>query len=154
MPEIARPPLFRKVDAVQIRVSDLDAGLAFYRDLLGHELRWRSATAAGLGMPEADTEIVLQTEIGPETDLLVASVEQAVEVFAQAGGTVIQAPFDIPIGRCAVVEDPWGNRLVLLDLSKGLLVTDVAKNVLTNSDGSLRVEPRAIPGVDTAQPEG
>ena len=141
MSDLIRTGLFRKVDAVQIRVPDLDAGLAFYGDKLGHELRWRSDTAAGLGMPESGTEIVLHTEIGPETDLLVASVEQAVDVFAQAGGTIINGPFDIAVGRCAIVEDPWGNRLVVLDLSKGLLVTDEAKNVLTNPDGSLQVQP-------------
>lgn len=32
----------RYVDAVTIRVPDLDAGLAFYRDRLGHELIWRN----------------------------------------------------------------------------------------------------------------
>lgn len=28
-------------------------------------------------------------------------------------------PFDIPVGRAAVVHDPFGNVLVLVDLSKG-----------------------------------
>jgi catechol 2,3-dioxygenase-like lactoylglutathione lyase family enzyme len=31
-------PLFRKVDCLQIPVPDLEAGLAFYRDRLGHPL--------------------------------------------------------------------------------------------------------------------
>jgi catechol 2,3-dioxygenase-like lactoylglutathione lyase family enzyme len=35
-------PLLRKIDAVTIPVPDLDAGLGFYRDRLGHELRWRN----------------------------------------------------------------------------------------------------------------
>jgi catechol 2,3-dioxygenase-like lactoylglutathione lyase family enzyme len=34
-------PLLQKVDAVTVRVPDLDTGLRFYRDALGHELRWR-----------------------------------------------------------------------------------------------------------------
>jgi len=34
-------PLFHVVDAVTIPVPDLDAGLCFYRDSLGHQLRWR-----------------------------------------------------------------------------------------------------------------
>jgi catechol 2,3-dioxygenase-like lactoylglutathione lyase family enzyme len=44
-------------------VPDLDAGLRFYRDSLGHELRWRDDQAgqAGLGLPGSDTEIVLTT---------------------------------------------------------------------------------------------
>jgi catechol 2,3-dioxygenase-like lactoylglutathione lyase family enzyme len=35
-------PLLQKIDAVTIPVPDLDAGLDFYRDRLGHELRWRN----------------------------------------------------------------------------------------------------------------
>lgn len=31
-------PLFRNVDCIRVPVADLDAGLAFYRDALGHEL--------------------------------------------------------------------------------------------------------------------
>src|SRR5207248_816376 len=75
-------------------------------------------------------ELVLQTERpGPETDLSVAEVSAAVERFVAAGGRVVVEPFDIAIGRCAVVADPWNNHLVILDNSKGHLVTDEAGNV-------------------------
>jgi catechol 2,3-dioxygenase-like lactoylglutathione lyase family enzyme len=37
-------PLLRQVDGVQLPVPDLDAGLRFYRDGLGLELKWRHAT--------------------------------------------------------------------------------------------------------------
>jgi hypothetical protein len=37
---------------------------------------------------------------------------------------VVTEPFDIPVGRVAVVADPFDNILVLLDLSKGHYVTD------------------------------
>jgi predicted enzyme related to lactoylglutathione lyase len=117
-------PLLRAVDAVVLRVDDLDAGLAFYCDRLGHELKWRIETQAGLGMPDAQTEIVLQTERAGETDLLVDSADAAAVRFVEAGGKVIAGPFDIPVGRVVVVADPWRNMLVLLDLSKGTYVTD------------------------------
>lgn len=126
-------PLFRKVDCVQIPVPDLEAGLAFYRDQLGHELIWRTATAAGLRLPDSDAEVVLQTELlSLEPNLLVQSVDAAAERFAAAGGAVVAGPFDIAVGRCVVVADPWGNRLVLLDLSKGELATDEHGNVVGN----------------------
>jgi predicted enzyme related to lactoylglutathione lyase len=118
-------PLFRKIDCIQIPVPDLEAGLAFYRDRLGHELIWRTETAAGLRMPETDAEIVIQTERPQlEANLKVASADDAAARVVQAGGKLIAGPFDIQIGRCAVVLDPWGNTLVLLDSSKGRLVTD------------------------------
>jgi hypothetical protein len=45
-------------------------------------------------------------------------------------------PFDIPIGRCAVVRDSWGNVLVLLDVTKGSLMTDANGIVLSDRRGA------------------
>jgi catechol 2,3-dioxygenase-like lactoylglutathione lyase family enzyme len=68
MPE----PLFRKVDCLSVRVPDLDAALAFYSEPLGHELIWRSNTAAGLRLPDSEAELVVHTDNRPmETDLTV-----------------------------------------------------------------------------------
>ena len=123
--------LFRKVDCLSLPVPDLDRALAFYRDQLGHELRWRSGTAAGLGLPESEAELVLHAEPRPmETDLLVDSTAEAAERFVRAGGTILREPFDIAVGKAVVVQDPFGNVLVLLDLSKGLLRTDADGNVI------------------------
>jgi predicted enzyme related to lactoylglutathione lyase len=114
-------PLFRKVDCVRLAVGDLEAAIGFYRRL-GHELIWRRPTAAGLRLPENDAELVVQTEeTGLEVDLLVDDAEKAAERFATAGGTVVEGPFDIEIGRAVVVSDPWQNKLVLLDMSRGPL---------------------------------
>jgi catechol 2,3-dioxygenase-like lactoylglutathione lyase family enzyme len=126
-------PLVRKVDCIQIPVPDLEAGLAFYRDRLGHQVIWRTAHAAGLRLPDSDAELVLQTERDAlEVNLLVASADQAALRVVEAGGTLVVAPFDIQIGRCVVVRDPWGTPLVLLDLSKGLLITDQEGRVIGN----------------------
>src|SRR5689334_12442311 len=133
MPEpLVRPdPLFRKVDCLQVPVPDLEAGLAFYRDQLGHVLIWRTERQAGLRLPESEAEIVIQTERPElEPNLTVASVDVAVTRIVEAGGRVLRPAFDIPIGRCAVVADPWGNRLVILDNSKGLLTTDESGRVI------------------------
>ena len=128
-------PLLRKVDCVRLYVPDLEAGLAFYRDRLGHELIWRTETAAGLHLPETDAELVLQTEEQrQEVDFLVNSADKSATFIEQSGGKVIVPPFEIQIGRCVVVEDPWGNPLVLLDASKGLLKTDIDRKVVGNID--------------------
>jgi len=128
-------PLLRKVDCVRLYVPDLEAGLAFYRDRIGHELIWRTKTAAGLRLPETDTELVLQTEEQrQEVDFLVDSADKSAKFIEQSGGKVIVPPFDIQIGRCVVVENPWGNPLVLLDSSKGLLKTDADGNIIGNMD--------------------
>jgi predicted enzyme related to lactoylglutathione lyase len=126
-------PLLHKVDCVRLYVPDLEAGLSFYRDRLGHELIWRTETAAGLRLPESEAELVIQTEDQrQEVDFLVDSADEAAKLIEQAGGQVVVPAFDIQIGRCAVIEDPWGNPLVLLDTSKGLLKTDTDGNVIGN----------------------
>jgi catechol 2,3-dioxygenase-like lactoylglutathione lyase family enzyme len=129
--DIMNEPLFLKIDCLRLPVPDLDAGLRFYRDALGHQLIWRSATAAGLRLPDSNAEIVIHNEgTGTETDLMVEAVDDAVERIVGAGGRELRPAFDIAIGKCAVVADPFGNVLVLLDTSKGLLVTDDAGNVI------------------------
>jgi predicted enzyme related to lactoylglutathione lyase len=130
-------PLFRKIDCIRLYVPDLEAGLAFYRDQLGHPLIWRMGQEAGLRIPGCDAEVVLQIERpGLEVDITVESADEAAARWQAQGGKVLAGPFDIRIGRCVVVEDPWGNPLVLLDNSKGLLITDENGNVLGNEPRS------------------
>ena len=132
MTGVPRPtPLFRKVDAIEVAVPTLDEGLAWYRDRLGHELLWRRDTSAGLRLGDSDSELVLQADRpGVHVDLLVDSADDAAREVEAAGGRIVTPPFDIPIGRCVAVEDPWGNRLVLLDMRNGPLVIDGSGTVI------------------------
>jgi predicted enzyme related to lactoylglutathione lyase len=111
----------RRVDAVTIRVPDLDSGLRFYRDALGHRLLWRNDAVgqAGLALAEGDSELVLATGQPYEPNWLVENVADCVALMVANGGAVVAAPFEIPVGRAAVVADPFGNRLVIVDLTKG-----------------------------------
>jgi predicted enzyme related to lactoylglutathione lyase len=127
--EPGRRPLFRKLDNLLLRVSDLDAAITFYRDRLGHTLVWRDGEAAGFALPETDAELVVHLRIGPETDILVDDVDVALNEFLAAGGEMVQPPFNIAIGRCARVRDPFGNVIVILDQSKGTLITDAERRV-------------------------
>ncbi|HEX3955549.1 MAG TPA: hypothetical protein VHZ03_02835 [Trebonia sp.] len=101
------------------------------QDPFGHELRWRhdDIGQAGLALVSSDTEIVLTTRQGYEPDWLVASADEAADAVRAPGGRVVTGPFDLPVGRVAVVADPFGNILVLLDLSQGHYVTDTMGNV-------------------------
>jgi predicted enzyme related to lactoylglutathione lyase len=123
---MAKPGLLKKVDAVTVHVPDLDVGLAFYVGELGHRVKWRNDTVgqAGIELPNGDSELVLTIEHGCEPNWLVDSVDDAVETFRSYGGTVVAEPVDIAVGRLGVVLDPFGNTLVLVDLSRGTYVTD------------------------------
>lgn len=117
---------FLRVDAVTIRVPDLDSGLAFYQGVLGHEVVWRNDAVGSVGLrcPDSRTEVVLTTQHGYEPDWLVASADAVAAEFVANGGRVLAGPHDIPIGRLAVLADPFGNVLVVLDDSKGGYQTD------------------------------
>ena len=124
-------PLLRAVDAVTFHVPDLDEGIAFYVDRLGHGLLWRNNDigAAALALRESSTEIVLTTQHSYEPNWLVDSADEAAESIEAAGGRVLSPAVDIPVGRLAVVEDPFGNVLVLIDLSQGRYAIDDHGNV-------------------------
>ncbi len=126
------PGILRKVDAVTVRVPDIDAGIHFYVDVLGHRLKWRNDAfgQAGLELPGGDSEIVLTTEHGYEPNWLTESVDDAIEMFQSNSGQVIAEPFDIPVGRLGVVLDPFGNVLVMLVLCKGTYITDATGDVI------------------------
>jgi len=124
-------PILLGVDAVTIPVPDLDAGLAFYQGRLGHRLLWRNDDVgqAGLALAAGGTEVVLTTTAPYGPTWLVGSVESALDAIVMAGGRSLGGVADVPVGRLAVAEDVFGNRLVLLDTSKGRYVTDESGRV-------------------------
>ena len=92
---------------------------------------WKSDSTAGLGMSEGKTEIVIQNEQKEQNiDIKAESVIEAVKEIEKAGGHIIYGPFDIKIGKCAVVNDPWGNKYVILDTTKGTYITDDKGNII------------------------
>jgi predicted enzyme related to lactoylglutathione lyase len=117
-----------KIDCVMVPVpvGALDEAAAFYARAFGLRRRWQDESAVGMTMPETDAEIVLhKMDLPPELNVyyLVDDVAAAVAAYRGAGCTVRTQPFDVPVGRCAVLEDPYGNAVCVLDLSKGLRPT-------------------------------
>ncbi len=124
-------PLFTKVDCIRLSVNDLQEGIDFYHDKLGLPIIWKTDTAIGLEIPGTVTEIVMHTESMPlEVDFKVNSVSEAIKRIEEAGGKILTGPFDIAIGKCAVIQDPWKNEFVVLDTSKGTFVVDEKNDVI------------------------
>jgi catechol 2,3-dioxygenase-like lactoylglutathione lyase family enzyme len=116
--------VLKKIDCVMVKVEDLDQAREFYRDRLGLVELWRddSEPAIGMGFPESDAEIVLHRMDLPariDVHYLVDDVDGSVDELREQGVHIVQGPFDIPIGRCAVLLDPFGNTVSILDVSKG-----------------------------------
>ena len=122
--------IFKNIDCIELYVSDLNEGIQYYCESMGLKLLWRNEDMVGLGMENDMTEIVLQSQRKQVlVDIKVESVDESIEKIKEAGGTVEYGPFDVPIGRCAVILDKWGNKYVILDMTKGRYVTDEDGNV-------------------------
>jgi lactoylglutathione lyase len=123
--------IFSYVDCIRIYVPDLEKELEYYHNKLGLQVAWKTENAIGLLMNDAKTEIVIQNkDKKQETDIMVENVKEAVKKISKAGRKVVFGPFDIKIGKCAVIEDPWKNKMVILDLTKGTFITDENKNII------------------------
>lgn len=117
--------MLRKIDCVMIRVDDLEGAADYYTRVFGLRRAWTRLTQIGLQMPATDAEVVLHTAADLpsriEVHYLVDDVAQAVAHFQANGCRVLVEPFEIEIGRCAVIEDPFGVALNILDMTKGPL---------------------------------
>jgi lactoylglutathione lyase len=121
--------MLRKIDCVMIYVDDLEAATSYYVHVFGLRPLWRDDESVGLRFPETDAEIVLHTKPDlpskVEVHYLVDNVIAAVHILKEQGCSILVDPFDITIGKCAVIQDPFGVRLCILDMTKGPLQLDI-----------------------------
>ena len=115
--------MLRKIDCVMIRVEDVKGAADYYAKVFGMKPQWGSDDSVGLAFPESDAEIVLHNDSNVpsavEVHYLVDDVVEAVAYYEEQGAQILVAPFDITIGKCAVIKDPFGVRLCILDMTKG-----------------------------------
>jgi lactoylglutathione lyase len=115
--------MLRKIDCVMLKVSEIEKAAAYYETVFDLKRLWQDAHSVGMGMPETDAEIVLHDNPEPPKEIsvhyLVDDVMKSVDHFAAHGCIIRAQPFDIAIGKCAVLEDPFGNTIAILDMSKG-----------------------------------
>jgi predicted enzyme related to lactoylglutathione lyase len=111
--------MLRKIDCVMVPVPDLVAAVAYYERVFGLTVNWRDDTSVGTRLPESDVEVVLNIAGISGVHYLVDDVLTAVGQATDDGCRLVLEPFDVVIGKCAQVEDPFGNRVYLLDVTKG-----------------------------------
>jgi lactoylglutathione lyase len=127
--------MFENVDCLRFHVENLEEGIKYYNEKMGLQIAWKMEHAVGFLMNDKKTEIVIQNfDKRVETDVKVQSVIEVVEKVKQSGGRIILGPFDIEIGKCAVIEDPFGNQMTILDMTKGIFITDDKGNVIGQKD--------------------
>jgi uncharacterized protein len=128
---------------VDLSTPDVEAAMRFYRDLLGWTFERHETPMTPGGdyyiAKAGDAEVGGMMTAGPEQQDLpmwtvffnVADVDETVGTIAQAGGAVLEPPFDIPDARIAVAADPTGG---MFALSSGLQPSGAW---LSNSPGAV-----------------
>ena len=115
--------MLRNIECIMIRVDDVEAAAAYYAKVFGLRAQWSGDDSIGLKFPETDAEIVLHNDPAipspVEAHYLIDDVVGAVAHLAAQGCQILVAPFPITIGKCAVIRDPSGTRLCILDMTKG-----------------------------------
>ena len=119
------PTTLRKIDCIMIKVDDVEKARDFYVRTFGMIPAWKDTFtpgAVGLRFPESETEIVLHSiaDIPVRVDVtyLVYDVAAAVEMLRNEGCSIIEGPFDVTIGKCAVIADPFGTPMTIIDMTK------------------------------------
>ena len=113
----------KKIDAVLLRVSDLEKAAGFYVDVMGLKRGWtdKENKMVGLLFPGNDTELVLHCDESmpdPNVSYQVEDVLEFVKEYRNKGYKVLVEPFDIRCGKCAILEDPEGHSVEIMDITK------------------------------------
>ena len=113
----------KKIDAVLLRVKDLEKTADFYINVMGLKRGWTDTEHQMIGLlfPGNDTELVLHCDESlpdPNISYQVKDVIEFVEQYREAGYRVIVEPFDIRCGKCAILEDPEGHSVEIMDITK------------------------------------
>ena len=75
----------------------------------------------GFAFDESDSEIVIHSDPkipNPDFSFLVENVEQFCEEYRKKGYSLIREPFDVRCGKIAILADPDGNAIPIVDLTK------------------------------------
>lgn len=106
------------IDYIELSVTDLPAAQAFYERVFGWEFNSYGEGYAGIrGASAEDPEVgglALADEVRPGGPLLLFAsndLDASVRAVTEAGGAVVQGPYEFPGGRRFHFTDPSGNEL-------------------------------------------
>ena len=111
----------RKLVYLYVGSSDVGLDLTFYRDRLGGELVWRSegfgAEVAAVRLGEGPLVLLADHRHPPSTLPIwaVEDLDDELERLRASGWSERARLVEVPDGPCAVLVDPSGNELALLE---------------------------------------
>ena len=104
-------------------VEDLEKATEFYEEVLGLKIGWKDKKEemVGINLPENDSELVLHRDSNlpnPAISFQVENVEEFCTFYKEAGYKVVLEPIVVRCGKYAELQDPDGNIIPIIDLTK------------------------------------
>ncbi len=114
---------FLKIDSIMFYVSDLEKSARFYENVLGLRVGWTDKREGMISFlfPEGDSEMVIHNDPdlpNPSFSFMVRDVDEFCDEYKKRGYRAVKEPFEVRCGKYAVLADPDGNELPIIDLSK------------------------------------
>src|SRR3954453_23728799 len=112
--------VLRKIDRILLRVPGLPAAVAYYRDVLGLKLLRQEGQIAAFALGDGGTEVRLHTDPdqpGEGVYYLVNDVRAMYARRAELRLNFVSPPKQAARGYRAIVRDPFGTVLMLIDLT-------------------------------------
>jgi catechol 2,3-dioxygenase-like lactoylglutathione lyase family enzyme len=112
--------MLRKIDRIVLRVPGLPAAVRYYRDVLGLKLIRQDTRVASFKLAEQDAELVLHTDPDLPSDAVYYLVDDVRDLYRRRAAlklTFTSPPTQVSRGYRAIVRDPFGTVLMLLDRS-------------------------------------
>jgi catechol 2,3-dioxygenase-like lactoylglutathione lyase family enzyme len=108
-----------KLTFVYLPASDLRPAIAFYRDTLGLDEAWREGDhTVAFALPGTDIALMIGNEPEPAGPLFLVD---SVRAFYDENRSALRfrfEPRDIPPGWYTIFDDPAGNPIRVMDVSK------------------------------------
>ena len=112
--------MLRKIDRILLRVPSLDSAIRYYRDVLGLTLVHSDRRLANFKMADGATELVLHIDPDLPDEAIYYLVDDVRDLYARREElklAFVSRPAPVSRGYRAVVKDPFGHVIQILDRS-------------------------------------
>lgn len=112
------------LDLLYVPSRDVEADLAFYRDVLGARVVFAieamDTRVAEVAIGSGGPRLVLADHLGGDAPVLLHRVSDLDETLAELGtrGLRLERRVELPLGPCATFRSPGGQRLGLYQLTR------------------------------------
>lgn len=112
----------KKIDCIMYCVTNLEKAAKFYEEVLGLKKGWfdQKEEMIGFLLPDTESEIVLHKDTtlpNPDINFQVENVDLFCEYYLNRGYQVELEPIEVRCGKYAVLVDPDGNKIPIIDLT-------------------------------------